>query len=111
MFTAVSPALHKALRSPTAQVYSMTNLRNYEKHANECTEIFIALMKELEGQKVDLTHYFQWYAFDVVSSITFQRRLGFLETRSDVFGMIEFSDVSACECSNFCLLVNVVPFP
>lgn len=93
MFTAVSPALHKALRSPTAQVYSMTNLRNYENHANECTEIFIALMKDLEGQKVDLTQHFQWYAFDVVAMITFQRRLGFLETRDDVFGMIDFADV------------------
>ncbi|KEF59035.1 uncharacterized protein A1O9_03878 [Exophiala aquamarina CBS 119918] len=93
MFTAVSPALHKALRSPTAQVYSMTNLRHYEKHANECTEIFINLMKEKEGQKVDLTEHFQWYAFDVIASVTFQRRLGFMETRKDVFGMIEFSDL------------------
>lgn len=71
----------------------MTNLRNYENHANECTEIFIALMKDLEGQKVDLTQHFQWYAFDVVAMITFQRRLGFLETRDDVFGMIDFADV------------------
>jgi len=94
MFTAVSPALHKALRSPTAQVYSMTNLRHYEKHANECTEIFIRLMKEKEGQTVDVTDHFLWYAFDVIASVTFQRRLGFMETQNDVWGMIDFSEVS-----------------
>jgi len=72
----------------------MTNLRHYEKHANECTEIFIRLMKEKEGQTVDVTDHFLWYAFDVIASVTFQRRLGFMETQNDVWGMIDFSEVS-----------------
>ncbi|KAF5562345.1 hypothetical protein FNAPI_3241 [Fusarium napiforme] len=42
----------------------------------------------LTGQRLDLAHWLQWYAFDVIGSITFQRRFGFLERRHDVDEMI-----------------------
>lgn len=49
-------------------------------------------MKDLEGQPVDLGAWLQWYAFDVIGAITFQRRFGFMEKREDVLGMIEGID-------------------
>jgi hypothetical protein len=36
--------------------------------------------------------WLQWYAFDVIGSITFQRRFGFMEERKDVDGMIDALD-------------------
>ncbi len=89
MFTAVDPAQHRMLRAPTVQVFSMTNLRNYEQPVDECTEILMKKLSEVEGQAIDFTEWFQWYAFDVISSITFQSRLGFLEKKGDVLGMME----------------------
>lgn len=93
LFTARNPAYHKALKSPVAQLFSMTNMRNYEPHADECTAIFIKSMESLEGQAVDLSIWLQWYAFDVIGNITFQRRFGFMEQRRDIDEMIEGIDI------------------
>ncbi|KAK6383591.1 hypothetical protein LTS17_002883 [Exophiala oligosperma] len=95
MFTAVDPGLHRALRAPTVQVFSMTNLRNYEKPIDECTEILMKMLHDVDGQVIDYTEWFQWYAFDVISSITFQSRLGFLEKMGDVDEMFEGSSTFA----------------
>lgn len=49
-------------------------------------------MEDLEGQSIDLSVWLQWYAFDVIAYITFQRRFGFIEQRRDVNGMIAALD-------------------
>jgi len=88
MFSERDPHVHKALKRPVAQLFSMTNMRNFETYVDECTRIFEDAMSDLEGQTVDLAQWLQWYAFDVIGSITFQRRFGFLEQRKDVDQMI-----------------------
>ncbi|SMY26207.1 unnamed protein product [Zymoseptoria tritici ST99CH_1A5] len=88
MFTARDPAIHKSLKTPVASLFAMTNMKNYEVYVDECTEIFANAMRDLEGQTVDLAIWLQWYAFDVVAGITFNRRFGFLEERRDVNQMI-----------------------
>ena len=45
-------------------------------------------MKDLEGQTIDLGEWVQWYAFDVIAAITFNRRFGFMEERQDIGHMI-----------------------
>ena len=71
----------------------MTNLRSYEVYVDECTKIFIDAMRDLESQTVDLSKWLQWYAFDVIASITFQRRFGFMEQRRDIDNMIRDLDL------------------
>ncbi|KAF5987957.1 cytochrome P450 monooxygenase [Fusarium bulbicola] len=88
MFTERNPNVHKALKSSVAQIFSMANMRNFEVYADECSAIFLDAMRDLEGQRLDLAHWLQWYAFDVIGSLTFQRRFGFLERRHDVDEMI-----------------------
>ena len=88
MFSVRDPAAHQALRRPVAQKFSMSSIKSLEVFADECTKIFVDAMKDLEGQKVDLGAWLQWYAFDVIGAITFQRRFGFMEKREDVMGMI-----------------------
>jgi hypothetical protein len=88
MFTARDPAIHKSLKTPVASLFAMSNMRNYEPYVDECTQLFADAMRDLEGQTVDLAVWLQWYAFDVVAGLTFQRRFGFLEQRKDVNDMI-----------------------
>ncbi len=88
LFSTRDSAYHKNLKRPVAQLFSVTNMKNYEIYTDECTKLFIDTMQELQGQSVDLGAWLQWYAFDVIASITFQRRFGFLEQRRDVDNMI-----------------------
>lgn len=59
-----------------------------EPFADDAIDIFLEAMKELEGQKVDFGTWLQWYAFDVISAMTFHRRFGFMEERRDIENMI-----------------------
>ena len=88
MFTARDPAYHTSLKRPVSQKFSMTSIKAMEPLAEECTSIFIDAMRDLEGQAIDLGVWLQWYAFDVIGAITFQRRFGFLEERRDIGDMI-----------------------
>lgn len=88
MFTTRDPVHHKNLKRPVAQLFSMTNMKNYEPYADECTSVFLAAMRDMQGQAIDLSAWCQWYAFDVIACITFQRRFGFMEQRRDVNNMI-----------------------
>jgi cytochrome P450 len=88
MFSERDPIKHKHLKNSVAQLFSMTNMRGYEVYADECTEISMEAMKDLQGEPIELSEWLQWYAFDVITSITFQRRFGFMEQRKDVNNLI-----------------------
>ena len=88
MFSVREPAQHQALRRPVAQKFSMSSMKAMEPFVNDCNDIFMKAMKELEGDKVDLGTWLQWYAFDVISAITFHKRFEFMEQRKDVENMI-----------------------
>lgn len=92
LFTTRDPVYHSALKKPVAQLFSMTNMKNYEPHTDECTAIFLDSMRDLQGKPVDLAIWLQWYAFDVIGNITFQRKFGFMEQRQDVGDMIRGID-------------------
>lgn len=44
------------------------------------------------GEPVNLVQWFQWYAFEVIGELSFSRRLGFLDSKSDVGGTCELLD-------------------
>lgn len=88
LFATRDATYHKALKRPVAQLFSMTNMKNYEIYTDECTKIFMDIVRELKGEPIDLSVWLQFYAFDVIASITFQRRFGFMEQGRDINGMI-----------------------
>jgi cytochrome P450 len=49
MFTVRDPARHQALRRPVSQKFSMSSIKSMEPFADECSEIFIRAMKDLDG--------------------------------------------------------------
>jgi cytochrome P450 len=88
LFTTRDPAHHKALKRPVAGKFSMTSIRTMEPLVDECSEVFVQSMKDLEDQSLDLGAWLQYYAFDVIGMITFNRRFGFMEERKDILNMI-----------------------
>jgi hypothetical protein len=79
---------HKALKRPVAHAYSTSTLKEFEPLVDECTSIFESKLTDLEGTDFDLGKWLHWFAFDVISSITFSNRLGFMEREEDVGGII-----------------------
>lgn len=88
LFNTQDEALHRALKRPIAGIYSMTNLVSFEPYVDTT---IAALLKQLEARKserIDLTAWLQFFAFDVMGEITFSRRFGFLDTGADVDSMV-----------------------
>ena len=89
MFSQINPSVHKSFKQPVANKFGMTSIRSFEPYVDQCTDIFIEKMRAHADEAVDLSEWLQYYAFDVVGSITFQRRFGFMAEEKDVDGMME----------------------
>lgn len=48
----------------------MTNMRNYEQYADECTGIFMKTMDAMENKVFDFGVWAQYYAFDVIAMVS-----------------------------------------
>lgn len=60
LFTEQDPKLHRELKTGVSAKYSMASVRTLEPMAEKCTKMFLDIMKELEGEKVDLGEWLQW---------------------------------------------------
>lgn len=87
---------HAETRKRFQGLYSMTSLLSYEGYVDECIDIFLSKMKGFaEARKsIDLAHWFQCYAFDVMGEITYSERFGFLDNGDDIAGTMEALDKS-----------------
>jgi hypothetical protein len=90
LFATRSPKRHAVIRSSVAQIYSMTSITQLEPLVEICTEILMHSFTSLSlsHEPFDLGAWLQWYAFDVIGYMTFQRRFGFMEERRDIRGLI-----------------------
>lgn len=88
-FSVRDEAVHKAKKRPVANAFSMSTLRELEPMNDACSEIFMEKLAGFVGKDMDLGTWLHWYAFDVISSITFSNRLGFMEQEKDVDNIIE----------------------
>lgn len=80
---------HKALKRPVASAYSTSTMRDFEPLVDECVRIFESKMMSKLGVDLDFGKWLHWFAWDVISSITFSNRLGFMEREEDVDGIID----------------------
>ena len=82
---------HAETRKRFQAMYSLSSLKSYEGYVDECTDIFSKRLCEFaQNRKVmDMGHWFQCYAFDVIGDITYSERFGFLDRGEDVGGIIE----------------------
>lgn len=89
VFTVRDEIHHRNMRRPIANAFSMSSMVEMEPMTNECISILQRKLNKYEGQSVDLGQWLHWYAFDVITSITFSNRMGFLEKEVDVSEVIE----------------------
>lgn len=63
----------------------MSSLVEYEEFVNNCTSLLTQRFGEIarSGHTVNLQHWLQCYAFDVIGEITFANRFGFLDMGED----------------------------
>ena len=88
VFSIRDESAHKALKRPVANAYSMSALVELEPMTDTCIKILENKLGGMQGKDIDLGEWLQWYAFDVITSITFSNRLGFMEEGKDVAGII-----------------------
>ncbi|KAK5081206.1 hypothetical protein LTR05_008000 [Lithohypha guttulata] len=91
IFNTTDEDFHAAIKRPVAYSYSMTSLKQYEPFVDTTSQLFCRKLVQnfAEPRKAcDLGTWLQYYAFDVIGEITFSKRFGFLETGTDVEGVI-----------------------
>ncbi|KAE8154119.1 cytochrome P450 [Aspergillus avenaceus] len=81
---------HAETRKRYSALYSMSSLVHYEAFVDQCADIFATRLNEYAERKgsLNLGHWFQCYAFDVIGDITFGQRFGFLDKGEDIEGTI-----------------------
>ncbi|KAF1972520.1 cytochrome P450 CYP5080B3 [Bimuria novae-zelandiae CBS 107.79] len=94
LFTDRNIKRHAESRRVYASLYTQTALLSYESYADECADMFALRLRELaqKGELVDMGHWFQCYAFDVISAITYGKRFGFLDEGRDLGNTIRALD-------------------
>ncbi|KAI0450404.1 cytochrome P450 [Xylaria acuta] len=81
---------HANTRRQLQSTYSMTSLVSYEPYVDHCADIFEQRLSEISeaGTAVDMGHWLQCYAFDVIGEITYGKRIGFLDQGADIQGIM-----------------------
>ncbi|KAM5353625.1 hypothetical protein ACJ41O_000275 [Fusarium nematophilum] len=90
IFSDQSIRRHAQNRRLYQATYAMSSLVHYEPFVDECADLFSQRLAEMSRSNlpVDIRHWFQCYAFDVIGLITYAKRLGFLDRGDDVGGVI-----------------------
>lgn len=94
LFSELNPHRHSIQRRKVANYYSMSSLVGYEGYVDNCTDLLSRRFGELAdlGRIVDIQHWLQCYAFDVIGEITFGKRFGFLDMGEDKDGVFKAID-------------------
>nr|KMM70176.1 pisatin demethylase [Coccidioides posadasii RMSCC 3488] len=84
--------LHRQMRKPIANLYSIANLISFEPLVFSTMRCFFSRLDELftdKNKDFDLGQWLQLFTFDVMGEVTFSRRLGFLEKGGDIENVME----------------------
>lgn len=90
LFSDQSVQRHANNRRLYQATYAMSALVNYEPFVDTCSDLLALRFEEMMKANcpIDLGHWFQCYAFDVIGMITYGKRLGFLDSGHDIGGVI-----------------------
>ncbi|KAH8774769.1 cytochrome P450 [Diaporthe sp. PMI_573] len=94
LFSSINPVDHKRMKRNVASTYSMSALMELEPFVDSTLTLFLQRLDEAavspetpiieRGPPVDLAQWLMWLAADAIGELSFSRRLGFLDTMSDV---------------------------
>ncbi|KAK7748114.1 hypothetical protein SLS53_001366 [Cytospora paraplurivora] len=92
VFNTQDERMHKKIKSPIAPLYSLSNVVMFEGLVEG---VISCLADQLDkrfagtGMTFDLGKWLQYFAFDVMGTMSFSKRYGFLDSGKDVEGMLE----------------------
>ncbi|KOS21045.1 Pisatin demethylase [Escovopsis weberi] len=91
LFSDTNIARHTQQRRVFQNLYSMSSLVSYESYVDECADLLQGHLSQAARRRegVDMMHWFQCYAYDVIGNMTFSKRLGFLDRGDDVGGLLQ----------------------
>lgn len=92
VFNVRDEQLHKQLKNPIAHLFSFSSALTYETHVNKVLEVLMGQMNSRfveSGEAFNLGDWLQYYAFDVMGTLTFSKSYGFLDSGRDINGMLE----------------------
>jgi len=92
VFNTRDEKLHKQIKNPIAPLFSLSNVITYEPFVDKVLAVMIEQLDKRcanTGEPFDFGLWLQFFAFDVMGTLTFSKRYGFLETGKDVGGMLE----------------------
>ncbi|RMZ85133.1 hypothetical protein DV738_g249, partial [Chaetothyriales sp. CBS 135597] len=91
VFNTTDEKLHKQIKSPIAPIFSMTSAVSFEGLVDDVLECLRGKFDErfaINSEIFDLGQWLQFFAFDVMGTLTFSKRYGFLDDGRDVGGML-----------------------
>ncbi|KAL5341118.1 cytochrome P450 [Aspergillus crustosus] len=91
VFNTRDEALHKKIKSPIAPLFSLTNILPLEHFVDETIRVMVEQLDRRfanTNQTFDMADWLQFFAFDVMGTLTFSKRYGFLEQGRDVDDML-----------------------
>ncbi|KEF55721.1 uncharacterized protein A1O9_08471 [Exophiala aquamarina CBS 119918] len=94
LFTDSNIQRHAHDRRMVSAAFSMTAVMEMEDFISDCVTMFETRLGEFADKKkpIDMAHWLQCYAFDVIGEVTFARRFGFLEKGEDVGDIMKTLD-------------------
>ncbi|KAK2592582.1 hypothetical protein QQS21_009727 [Conoideocrella luteorostrata] len=87
IFTSLDEEMHSRLKKPVAQIFSLSNVITFENLVDDVLKIVAKQFDERFSRNdeiFDLSEWLQFFAFDVMGTLTFSKRYGFLEQGEDV---------------------------
>ncbi|KAL8674883.1 MAG: hypothetical protein Q9168_000686 [Polycauliona sp. 1 TL-2023] len=92
VFNTRDEALHKQLKSPIAPMFSLSNTVSHEPFVDQVLQVLFHQLDHRYANShstLDLGNWLQYFAFDVMGTLTLSKRYGFLEQGRDVNGMLD----------------------
>lgn len=93
LFSTTDETYHAQLRRTVNSAFSMSTLVQYEASVNEVLTAFLGQTSSLyasTSQTCNFAQWLQYFAFDVIGQITYSKRHGFVDTASDIDGMVAY---------------------
>lgn len=90
MLTYCDEKEHARHRRAVGNAYIMSSVLDSEQYVNQCSKLFMQRLGEMAdaGKPLDLGHWLQMYAFDVVTELFYGKSFGLMQEKND-FGWMD----------------------
>lgn len=87
VFTSLDEDMHSSLKRPIAQIFSLSSVVTFEGLVEDVLQVLHAQLDDRfkdNRETFNLGEWLQYFAFDVMGTLSFNKRYGFLEQGEDV---------------------------